>query len=305
VAKYLLVFYGGGMPDTPTESDKVMKAWNSWMGTLGPALVDGGNPAGAAKTVAANGKFIDPNDPLSDAFFTTDDNTMTDQAVELLQVNPGTYQIVIAKVNDGPARRIKYVDVNGAGESDRENAPSIWGHTAARRGQSVGAMFYGITNFPEDYSSPGPVTILFDRKGRRLEHAVHILAHHCAKIPLAEWNMRHDFCLPCLHRFGDGLLLCRIGFASKIVPQLLDCLVAGPAEHRLVAGGVHEAGKDRIGDVDRDPRGEEGMPAAGIRRVLFGTARDQGLPVHGLHVDLETGLLHERFRHRGQVGEHG
>ena len=119
---------------------------------------------------AANGEFIDPNDPHSPAFYTTDDNTQTDQALELLQVNPGTYQIVIAKVNDGPAKRIKYVDVNGLGESDRENAPSIWGHTAARRGQSVGAMFYANTNFPEDFSSPGPVTILFDRKGRRLEH---------------------------------------------------------------------------------------------------------------------------------------
>jgi hypothetical protein len=117
----------------------------------------------------AAGHFIDPNDPNSNAFFTTDDNTQTDQAVELFAVNPGTYQVVIAKMNDGRARRIKYVVVNGTGESDRENAPSIWGHTAARRGQSVGAMYYGITRFPEDYSSPGPVTILFDRKGRRLD----------------------------------------------------------------------------------------------------------------------------------------
>jgi len=117
----------------------------------------------------AAGHFIDPNDPNSNAFFTTDDNTQTDQAVELFAVNPGTYQVVIAKMNDGPARRIKYVTVNGTGESERENAPSVWGHTAARRGQSVGAMYYGITRFPEDFSSPGPVTIFFDRKGRRLD----------------------------------------------------------------------------------------------------------------------------------------
>ena len=81
----------------------------------------------------------------SDAFFTSDDNIDTDQALELMAVNPGTYQIVIAKVNDGPARRIKYVTVNGTGESEIQNAPSIWGHTAARRGQSVGAMYYAIT----------------------------------------------------------------------------------------------------------------------------------------------------------------
>jgi hypothetical protein len=118
----------------------------------------------------AAGHFIDPNDPTSDAFFTSDDNTMTDEAIELMAVNPGTYQIVIAKVNDGHASRIKYVDVNGTGESDRENAPSIFGHTAAKHGQSVAAMFFGITNFPEDFSSPGPVTILFDKHGNRLSH---------------------------------------------------------------------------------------------------------------------------------------
>jgi hypothetical protein len=117
----------------------------------------------------ADGHFIDPNDPMSNAFFTTDDNLATDQALELLQVAPGSYQFVIAKVNDGPARHLKYVTVNGTGESEIQNAPSVWGHTAARRGQSVGAMYYGITKFPEDFSSPGPVTIYFDKRGRRLD----------------------------------------------------------------------------------------------------------------------------------------
>jgi hypothetical protein len=115
------------------------------------------------------GHFIDPNDPTSNAFFTTDDNTKTDQAIELLAVNPGDYQIVIGRMNNGRARNLKYVVVNGTGESARQNAPSIWGHAAASRGQAVAAMYYGITKFPEDYSSPGPVTIYFDKNGDRLE----------------------------------------------------------------------------------------------------------------------------------------
>ncbi len=116
------------------------------------------------------GHFIDPNDPNSDAFFTTDDNTLTDEAVELFAVNPGSYQVVIGKMNHGPARRLKYVCVNGTGESERENAPTIWGHAAARKGQAVAAMYYPITNFPEDFSSPGPTTIFFDHWGNRLHH---------------------------------------------------------------------------------------------------------------------------------------
>ena len=59
MTKYLLGYHGGGMPDTPEEGDKVMKAWNSWMGTLGKSLVDGGNPSGPARTIAANGKVSD------------------------------------------------------------------------------------------------------------------------------------------------------------------------------------------------------------------------------------------------------
>ncbi len=59
MTKYLLGYHGGGMPATPEEGQKIMAAWGAWMGGLGAALVDGGNPTGPAKTIAKDGKISD------------------------------------------------------------------------------------------------------------------------------------------------------------------------------------------------------------------------------------------------------
>ena len=59
MANYLLVYHGGSMPQTPEESAGVMTAWNAWFGQLGAALVDGGNPASATRTIAPNGTVSD------------------------------------------------------------------------------------------------------------------------------------------------------------------------------------------------------------------------------------------------------
>ncbi|MGW8252059.1 MAG: hypothetical protein ACWGO1_15570 [Anaerolineales bacterium] len=60
MAKYLLLYNGGGMPETEEESAAVMKAWEDWYTRLGPAVVDPGNPfTPQAKSVSSGGRISD------------------------------------------------------------------------------------------------------------------------------------------------------------------------------------------------------------------------------------------------------
>lgn len=54
--KFLYVYHGGGVPESEEEGKKVMQAWMDWMGSLGDAIIDGGNPVGMSKTVVPGGK---------------------------------------------------------------------------------------------------------------------------------------------------------------------------------------------------------------------------------------------------------
>src|ERR1044072_5356803 len=74
-----------------------------------------------------------------------------------------------------------------------------------------------------------------EHRRRCRKDAVHVLAHRGRQVPLAEVQMRGELRVALLRGGGDLLLLARIGLARKLVAQLLDLLVARPAEHRLVA----------------------------------------------------------------------
>jgi len=59
MAKYLLAYKGGAMPESEEEQRAVMAAWTSWFGDLGPAVVDGGNPFSVSASVASDGSVTD------------------------------------------------------------------------------------------------------------------------------------------------------------------------------------------------------------------------------------------------------
>lgn len=55
MAKYLFVYHGGESPQSDEELKEVMDDWGNWMGSLGSAVIDGGNPVGTSTTVHPDG----------------------------------------------------------------------------------------------------------------------------------------------------------------------------------------------------------------------------------------------------------
>jgi len=64
MARYLLLYSGGGMPESEVETAAVMKAWDAWFHQLGKQLVDGGNPfTPQSKKITADGSITDGAGP--------------------------------------------------------------------------------------------------------------------------------------------------------------------------------------------------------------------------------------------------
>jgi len=51
--KYIFLYHGGKMPDTPEDGKKMMADWRTWMDSAGDSLADAGNPVGPSKTVSS------------------------------------------------------------------------------------------------------------------------------------------------------------------------------------------------------------------------------------------------------------
>ena len=55
MSNYIFAFHGGKKPEGPEEGAKFMERWKAWVGGLGDAVVNPGNPVGMSKTVSSGG----------------------------------------------------------------------------------------------------------------------------------------------------------------------------------------------------------------------------------------------------------
>jgi hypothetical protein len=87
VAKYLLTYRGGSMPETKEEQDRVMAAWNGWFEQLGSAVVDAGDPTSTGRTIHADGS-VGPEGPAAASGYSIIEASSLDQAVQLAKGCP-------------------------------------------------------------------------------------------------------------------------------------------------------------------------------------------------------------------------
>ncbi len=87
--KYLLLYSGGSMPQSESEQKQVLDAWNKWMGQLGKALIDGGDPfTPKAKSIMTDGSVKDgPVDGMASGYSIIEADSL-DAAARLAKTCP-------------------------------------------------------------------------------------------------------------------------------------------------------------------------------------------------------------------------
>ncbi len=86
--KYILAYHGGQMAESEAEQAAAMAAWGAWFGSLGDAVLDGGNPVGRSKTLAADGSATDGGGANPISGYSLVDATDLDAAVSLAKGCP-------------------------------------------------------------------------------------------------------------------------------------------------------------------------------------------------------------------------
>lgn len=102
MAKYLLLYGGGSMPETEAEMAAVTKAWTDWFTELGPAVADPGNPFNEdSKTISAGPTITDAKATAS-GYSVIEANSL-DQAAKYVETCPvlqGGAQVMVFETFD-------------------------------------------------------------------------------------------------------------------------------------------------------------------------------------------------------------
>ena len=89
MAKFLLLYSGGSMPEGDDELAMVMKAWEAWYTSLGAAVADPGNPfTPMAKMVGSDGSVRDGSAVGMASGYTVLEAASFDEAVEMAKGCP-------------------------------------------------------------------------------------------------------------------------------------------------------------------------------------------------------------------------
>jgi hypothetical protein len=88
MTNFVLLYTGGFMPANEADRTAMMEAWGAWYAKLGPAIVDGGNPFGAARSITAEGVSDGSVSSPPVTGYTTISAESLDTAVELVRKHP-------------------------------------------------------------------------------------------------------------------------------------------------------------------------------------------------------------------------
>jgi hypothetical protein len=102
MAKYLLLYGGGSMPESEAEMAAVTKAWTDWFTELGPAVVDPGNPFNSdSKTISSGPTIVDAKATASG--YSVIEADSLDQAAKFAETCPvllGGAQVMVFETFD-------------------------------------------------------------------------------------------------------------------------------------------------------------------------------------------------------------
>jgi hypothetical protein len=89
MAKYVLLYQGGGMPQSNEETAKAIQQWTDWYNSLGAAVVDPGYPfTPVTKTVTTSGQVTNGATGKMATGYTIVKAETIDEAVGMAQACP-------------------------------------------------------------------------------------------------------------------------------------------------------------------------------------------------------------------------